>query len=281
MNKLEKLLYRKKSTEYLLNIWSKGIKIYTEFVDTCDAVLKDESRSKMELSEIKIKRHEAEIPLNHYITSFKLARREYDHHIIPEIEKLATKEEQEGVLFIDLEKQAEELAKSEIFANHNKQPDNVELIQVNESLKNHISLLETLISESEKKISETKDNYEKAKLKLDVFKWQLQVVTNKKRLYEREDYYYNQFKPVYDKEMEEADKYLDALIERAKEIVELGIDVKLTFLLQEYEKNKSDKEKVWLFYTTLKSRLNKIGKEMRKNKSQFKGKMHLAKSIIN
>ena len=80
--------------------------------------------------------------------------------------------------------------------------------------------------------------------------------------------------------MKEADIYLDALLERAKEIIKLGIDVKLSFVLQEYEKNKHDKEKVWLFYTTLKSRLKKISKEMRKNKGQFKGNMHLAKSIV-
>jgi hypothetical protein len=278
MNELEKLLYRKKSTEKLLEIWSKGIKIYTEFTDTCEAALKDESRE--DRNEIRVKLHEARIPLNHYITSFKLARREYDHHIIPEIEKVASKEEQMSIDFKDLEAKANELAQNEIFAKHDKQPDNVELIQVNESLKQHIQLLKSLIAECAGKAVTTEDNYEKAKLNLDVFKWQLQLITNEKRLEEREDYYNNQFKPVYDKEMKEADQYLDALIERANEIVKLGIDVKLTFLLQEYEKNKEDKEKVWLFYTTLKSRLKKIGKEMRKNKSQFKGNMHLAKTIV-
>jgi len=281
MNNLEKLLYRKKSTEKLLEIWSKGIKIYTGFVDTCEAVIKDKERSEEEKSEIRVKLHEARVPLNHYITSFKSARREYDHHIIPEIEKLTTEEEREGIEFQDLEAKSEELAKSEIFATHDKQPDNVELIQVNESLKSHIELLESLVTASVEKAATTEDSYEKAKLNLDVFKYQLHIITNKKRLEEREDYYVNQFKPAYDKEMEEADQYLEALIERANEIVKLGVDVKLTFLLQEYEKNKDDKEKVWLFYTTLKSRLRKIGKAMRKDKSgTFKGKMHLAKDII-
>jgi hypothetical protein len=278
MNKLEKLLYRKKSTERLLDIWSKGIKIYTEFTDTCEAALKDESRK--DRAEIQMKLHEARVPMNHYITSFKLARREYDHHIIPEIEKATTEDEQNDIDFEDLEAKANELARSEIFASHDKQPDNVELIQVNDSLKQHIELLKSLIAEGSAKAVVTEDNYEKAKLNLDVFKYQLHLITNQKRLEEREDYYYNQFKPVYDKDMEEADEYLDALIERANEIVKLGIDVKLTFLLQEYEKNKEDKEKVWLFYTTLKSRLKKIGKEMRKNKGQFKGNMHLAKTIV-
>ena len=80
--------------------------------------------------------------------------------------------------------------------------------------------------------------------------------------------------------MEEADKNLELMLERAREIVKLNIDIKLNFLLVEYEKNKGDREKVWLFYTALKARLNRVAKEMRRNKGQFKGKMHLAKEII-
>ena len=87
-------------------------------------------------------------------------------------------------------------------------------------------------------------------------------MSNSKRLSERNDYYYNVFKPKFDKEMIEADKYLPLLLERAKELVKLNVDIKLNFLLDEYEKNKSDREKVWLFYTALKSRLKRIAKEM-------------------
>jgi len=139
-----------------------------------------------------------------------------------------------------------------------------------------------LIESANLKIQESTDEYEKAKLKLNVFKYNLHIQTNKKRLYEREDYYVNQFKPKYDKDMEEADMYLEKLLERAREIVKLdsSLDFKLGFLLQEYEKNKDDREKVWLFYTALKSRLKKIGKEMRRNKGSFKGNMHLSKDII-
>ena len=280
MNKLEKLLYRKKATEKLTDIWSKGIKIYTEFVDTCEAIVKDKSRSDEDKAEAKMKMHEARIPLNHYITSFKLARREYDHHIVPEIEKTASKEEQMSLDFKDMEAVANKLADNEIFAEHEKQPDNIELTKVNKSILEHIALLKTLIASATHRAMISEDNYETAKLNLDVFRWQLQLVTNEKRLEDRLNYYENQFKPVYDRDMKEADIYLDALLERAKEIIKLGIDVKLSFVLQEYEKNKDDKEKVWLFYTTLKSRLKKISKEMRKNKGQFKGNMHLAKSIV-
>jgi len=282
MNKLEKLLFRKASIGNLLDIWAKGIKIYTEYKDTCTAVIEDEERTELERAEAKMNLHECEIPLKHYITSFKLTKRELENHVIPEIEQIASDEEKESIEFQDLEKKYSELAFNEMFTEHSKLPDNVELIKINEDIKEHISLLEQLITKGEEKILESEDEYEIAKLKLDIFKYNLQVITNKKRLYEREDYYVNYFKPKYDKDMEEADMYLELLLERAKEITKLGgsIDFKLGFMLQEYEKNKDDREKVWLFYTALKSRLKKVGKEMRRNKSQFKGHMHLSKDII-
>jgi len=283
-NKLKNLLYRKSMTFKLMGIWSKGIKMYSEYVEECKKivdkdVLNDESQKYLALT-LEKSIHEAEIPMKHYITSFKQAKTEYENYIIPEIEKLVSEEEKKSIEFEDAEKLADELSDIELYGTHSKQPDNVELIQVNEDIKKHIELLENLIEATSKQIAETKDSYLKSKLNLDLFQFNLKLITNKKRLKEREDYYYNSFKPVYDKDMKEADKFLEPMLERARDIIKLGIDIKLGFLLQEYEKNKDDKEKVWLFYTALKSRLKKIGKEMRKNKGQFKGKMHLAKDIV-
>ena len=279
--KLKKALYRKSSAEKGMAIWSKGIAIYTDFIESCKNVTRNLSVEDAIRNEARLKMHEAKIPLNHYITSFKLAQREIEHYILPEIEKLTTEEERKGLAFQDLEKEYAELANNEYFVELVKQPDNVELEGVNKSLKEHIDLLESLIVGISSKIDGEKDEYEKSKLKLSLFTYTLQLQTNKKRLRERLDYYENQFKPRYDAEMREAEKYLDKLLERANELVRLQVDIKLPFLLQEYEKNKEDKEKKWLFYTALKSRINNISKEMRKNKHLFKGKMHLAKKIVD
>jgi hypothetical protein len=279
-SKLEKLLYRKEMTTRLMNIWSKGIQLYSEFLDECKKVSENKKMDKLIVLEAKKSIHEAEIPMKHYITSFKQAKREYENYIIPEIEKLVTEEEKESIEFQDAEKIAKELATIEIYGKHSKQPDNIELIQVNEDIKKHISFLQDYADSINARLIDCDDRLTISKLNLELYKTNLKIITNEKRLKEREDYYYNNFKPVYDKDMKEAEKYLEAHLERARDIIKLGIDVKLGFLLQEYEKNKEDKEKVWLFYTALKSRLKKIAKEMRKNKSQFKGKMHLAKDII-
>jgi hypothetical protein len=283
-NKLNNLLYRKSMTYKLMGIWSKGIKMYSNYVDECKKVidkdvLNDDTQKYLVLT-LQKSIHEAEIPMKHYITSFKQAKTEYENYIIPEIEKLVSEEEKEKIEFKDSEKLADELSNIEIYGSHSKQPDNVELIEVNENIKQHIELLKSLIEATSQQRGKTKDSYLEAKLSLDLFQLNLKLITNIKRLKEREDYYYNSFKPVYDKDMLEAEKYLEIMLERARDIIKLGVDIKLGFLLQEYEKNKDDKEKVWLFYTALKSRLKKIAKEMRKNKGQFKGKMHLAKDII-
>jgi hypothetical protein len=281
MNKLEKLLYRKESTIKLMGIWSKGIEIYAAYIAACKVLSEDKSKTELERAEAMKDIHEAEVPYKHYITSWKLAEREHENYILPEIEKIASKEEQMGIEFADTKKLASELAHIEVFGSHSKKPDNVELIEVNKDLEVHIGLLKTLIESSHKEASKLKkDSHLKAKLNLEVFKLNLQLISNHKRLKEREDYYYNTFKPRFDKEMEEADKNLEPMLERARELIKLNIDIKLNFLLVEYEKNKEDREKVWLFYTALKARLKRIGKEMRKNKGQFKGKMHLSKDII-
>lgn len=280
MDKLEKLLYRKESTIRLMNIWSKGIKMYSEYIKECNVILKNKKSSKLQKIQCEKDIHESEIPLKHYITSFKQAKMEYENYIIPEIEKLVSEDEKDKIEFKDAEKIAKELAHIEIFGSHSKQPDNVELIKVNQDIEKHINLLENLLHSLQEKINSAESDYEKAKLNLEMFQTNLKIVTNQKRLQERLDYYNNNFKPVYDADMKEAEKYLELYLERARDIIKLGVDIKLGFLLQEYEKNKEDQEKVWLFYTALKSRIKKISKEMRRNKSQFKGKMHLAKDII-
>lgn len=280
MTKLEKLLYRKESCVNLMNIWSKGIETYAKYIKACRDVVKSEDSSELDKIEAEKNIHEAEIPYKHYITSFKLAHREHDYYILPEIEKCTTEEERKGIEFEDTSKMAKELAYIEFFGEYSKQPENVELIGVSKDIQENIELIEKSTSIYSDVAKKSDSEYLKAKLELEVFKMNLQLITLKKRLAERNDYYYNVFKPKYDAEMVEAEEYLPKMLKRAVEIVKLGIDPKLSFMLAEYEKNKEDKEKVWLFYTALKSRLKKIGKEMRKNSNKFKGKMHLAQDIV-
>ena len=65
MNKLEKLLYRKESTEKLMSIWNTGIKMYSQYIEACKVVSNDESNTEIERASAIVDIHEAEIPLKH------------------------------------------------------------------------------------------------------------------------------------------------------------------------------------------------------------------------
>lgn len=279
MNNLEKLLYRKSSIENRMNIWSKGIKIYSNYIDFNKTTLK--SGGKWEKIEAEINIHEKEPIIKHYITSWKLCKRELEEYIIPEIEKIVSEKEKKKIQFSDLEKEMKELSEYDLFGSHNKKPDNVELIDINQDIKKHISLLKNIVEESTKKSMNSSNDYEKSKLELDIFRANLHLISNYKRLADREEYYKTQFKPQYEKELKEGEKYMNAYLKRAEELCKIGVDIKLGFVLQEYEKNKNDKEKFVLAYTTIKTRVDQIRKEMRRNKGAFKGKMKLAKDIIS
>ena len=55
MDKLEKLLYRKESTIRLMNIWSKGIKMYSEYIKECNVVLKNKKAVRFKKYNVKRK----------------------------------------------------------------------------------------------------------------------------------------------------------------------------------------------------------------------------------
>ena len=138
-------------------------------------------------------------------------------------------------------------------------------------------MIDKLIMAIEKKLKSKLSLYEKAKLEKELYDNQVHIITLTKRLTQREKYYYKDFKPRFDKELKEAKLNLESMLNLANQMVDLKIDPKLIFLLDEYENHKNDDEKLWLFYTALKARLKRITKYMRKNKSLFKGNMSLAK----
>jgi len=280
LTELEKLLYRKNSAENLLTIWEKGIQMYSNFINECDKVISNKKRySKMERALAEKEKHEAEIPLRHYSASWKLTKREVKHHIIPSIEKIATDEEKKNIQFDDLEAKMKELSENSFFASTEKKPDNVELIEVNKLTNEYLKNLKELSKSLQDKIKEENDPYTDAKLKKELFDTNLHIVTLEKRLEERLDYYNNQFLPKYEKDMKDAERRLPEMLDRAKEIIDLGVDPKMMFLIGEYEKNKHDKEKTWMFYTALDKRLNNISKEVMRNQDKFKDNLHLATVI--
>ena len=253
MKKLEKLLYRKNSIEKTMPIHAQQLKVLSKLITE---LKKDKKNLKKQIED-----YDLEKQLNDVIVTLKLEQREYNHYLLPQIEEEKTS--QDNINFDSLEKITKQIHKNQFFNNFDVLPANVEIVEINNSLAEHIKILEKL----EKQLAEFKsgDALEMARIEKDLFDTNLNLLGNKIRLEKRIEYYNNQFLPKYKKELKEAKKYLGEYLAKAKEISTLNIDHKLTFLLSEYDKHKKEDEKLWLFYTALKQRVDSILVELKEN----------------
>ncbi len=262
---LKSLLYRKHSCEQQMPIWSKGITVYTSYIDMLNVRISEEKISNEDKLKCQVEIYDNELKLKNFITQFNLTKREYKHFLLPKIEELATDEEKKEIDFDGINEIEKKTAKNEIYSSYVPTPANIELCEINELLNTHINILENLSKELKVKLENEKDLFKISKYQKELFDTHLNILNNKKRLQDRIEYYENQFYPQYQKDMEEAAKLLPVYLERAKELEKLNIDRKLTFLLQEYENHKEDKEKLWLFYTALRQRIDSIIQELNVN----------------
>lgn len=275
-NKLEKLLYRKNVLEYTLRKYEKGAQVYSEYCKLLKDKIKDDDASfenlkyKKELIDNKI--HAA-----NYITSYKNSLAEYKDYLIPEIEQ-EKKETDNKIEFKDFEKNTKDLAEYEIFGKTTPKPPNVEIPNIINDIEEHIDLLRELKLSILDKLKTTKNDYEIANLKIQMFNTINHEKTLIKRLNERSEYYFETFLPKYEIELKQAKKVLPLYIEIANEIIDLGIDHRLTMLLSEYEKHKEEEENLWLFFTALKTRLKNIKEELMQQPQ--KPKLKLFKTIL-
>lgn len=283
MNKLEKLLYRKQSLEFSIAKFEKGARIYDQYCQYLTSQIKllpDGSLDKLKYEKELI---ENELQGRNYITGFREMRREYKDYIIPEFIRIKdeySKSETEKVQFEDMNKKIDELIKYSVYGKASKEPANIEHHKIIKDFQKRIDIVRAFINAAQNKVaSEEMSEYERFKLEKEIFDSHLELQNLEKRLNDREDYYNNQFLPTYKKDMQDCDKYLSAYLDRAKEIIRLGVDPKLDALLHQYKENEKDKEKTWLFYIAIRERVNKIMKDMRRNKHLYNGKMHLSKKI--
>ena len=158
---------------------------------------------------------------------------------------------------LDLEKEANEMAEIELFGDVKYEPENIEHTKVINSIKELIQINKNIVTYAEKE--ETTDGLEKAMLDIEIFKAKLQIMSLEKRLAERLEYH-DQFMKVYVEDMKDCDANFNNYMERAKALT--GINPMLTGLIMEYDKHKDDDEKLWLFFTTLKAKVNETITQM-------------------
>lgn len=274
------LLYKKQVSESSMEKYAKGFTIYSNLCEAIKEKLKDKKLSKLEKSRLQAELDKSEWEARIFGTNYKSTQREYVHNLMPSIEKIATEEDKKSIKFIAYKEEADKLAKNEIFGKCVKYPANIEHPQILNSIKNLIEILENTNSELNKKLVDDKlSKLETCKIEKELFDNQIHVQTLKKRLANREDYYYNQFMPVYKVELAEAKEKLEAYYERGCKLAEKQIDIQLPFILQRYEDHKHEDEKIWLYFGALKARVNGIIEEINSDKAKYKDLIHLTKPI--
>lgn len=265
--KLEGLLYRKESIEHNLKRFERAGLVYTNYVEKLKAI-KSSDPIERDIILIKIEKYGWEA--KEAITTFKKLKREYVYTILPSVEDVTTKlgTDKKSIQFKDIEKEAKELLSKELYLETEKMPANIEHATILSYYKDHIEILDRLIDSTDKALGKESNSLAIAKMEKDIFEYVLQKENLELRLNKRTTYYETIFLPMYNKDMEECEKYFDKYMDRAKEIIKLGVDPKLQFMLSEYEKHKDDKEKLWLFYTSLRTRIDDIIVELMKGSRQ-------------
>jgi hypothetical protein len=276
---LVSLLYRKQMLENIMETTSKQIVLNENLRNEIELKIKDKTLTAIEKCRLEVELDKQKWEVKNFVTTFKSNKREYEHYIKKRIEEIGkgivTKDE---VVFIESEKLAKDLVEYEIYGKTSHQADNIEFSEVIESEKKYLKILEKLLKENKKQCKVAK-GYELAKLEKEQVDTEIHIKALTKRLNSRIEYYTEQFLPVYTKELAEAKERIDDYYKRGMEISKLGVDVQITFLLQKYEEHKSDEEKLWLYYTALRNRVDAIIKEIKTNHKNDKKLMVLTRPI--
>jgi hypothetical protein len=260
--------------------YAKGFTIYSNLCEAIKTTLKDKKLSKLEKGRLQTELDKAEWEARIFGTNYKSTQREYQHNLMPSIEKIATEDDKKSIKFIAYEEEADKLAKNEIFGKCVKYPANIEHPQIIDSIKFLIENLESTNIEIHRKlVNDNLSELEFCKLQKEIFDNDIHIQTLKKRLVNREDYYYNQFMPVYTIELAEAKEKLESYYERGCKIAEKQIDPQLPFILQRYEDHRYEDEKIWLYFGALKSRVNGIIDEIKSDTTKYKDLIHLTEPI--
>lgn len=281
--KLKRLLYRKAMCEQDMNVLVQGATVYTNYIDVLKARLA-ESPKMLAFTKAKLEKeiHENTWIARNFIQSFKETKREYEHHILPSVENITEelKVDKSDIQFIDCNKVVEDLVKTELYGKVTREPANVELLAILKDFDGLIKITKDLIAAIGVKLTTEEDAYEKAVLEKQLFVETCALMNLQKRRNVRFDYYHNQFLPRYKREMAECKKYLQKYLKRGEEFVAMNIDLKLRFLLDEYKTHKDEHEKLWLFYTALKTRVDQIIEFVAQNPDLNQGKMYLGQKIV-
>lgn len=268
--------------EHNLNLFKRN----GEAADNLYKCLSDErfkhEENSLVRAEIEYKMIEVDLQRKNFIESFKNTLNLYQNWIPAEIENIANETEKKGVEFVNAQKDADELAKREIYGIVSTKGDNVELPEIlkniEESLNNITDYIQAI--ELELKNNQSLTELEKAELNYKLTRLITHKITLTQRYGKRKDYYENQFLPRFREDMKRKHERFETYLKNAQEFVDSGIDLELKYMLSEREKHKDDDEHEWLFFIALETRLQGIALHVRRHKDKYPKYIHLANESI-
>lgn len=280
--RLKGLMYKKAILENQLKVARIGADTSCAYLKAIDEKMKQVPENSYELLKLRYDRMHVERRASDYIADFKEFQKNYEDGLIGEIQQASEREEFNEIGFHYLKEQADKLAEYELYGKVTVKPANVELVEVNKQVEDYIELLQTLITETQSVLENDKalSAYDRARMEKELFEYSLHLQAQQRRLNKRLQYYYEQFLPVYNKDMEECAQKLDQYLELGKKIVELGIDPQMAIMLAEYENHKDEQEQLWLFFTALRDRLKSIAKTAGRNRKKMPHAVQLLSDFI-
>jgi hypothetical protein len=279
--KLTKLLYRKAVLENNLEKFAQGLAVNSNLCDEIKKSLENDNLSNLDRARLEVEYDKVMWEARIFATNYKSTQRDYQHNVLPIIDMETSEEEKKSIDFKDLKQQAKELAENEIFGKAVKEPANIEHVEMIESIKNYLKLLKYTAKEIKHRLERDKrlKMLEICKLQKELYDTDVHIKCLEKRLNNRTDYYVNQFLPVYTVELAEAKEKLDAYYQRGVKLSEAGIDIQLQFVLEKYEEHKNSEERIWLYYTALKARVDSLIEEIKSDKVKYKDLQNLTSHV--
>jgi hypothetical protein len=279
--KLTKLLYRKAVLENNLEKFAQGLAVNSNLCDEIKKSLENDNLSNLDRARLEVEYDKVMWEARIFATNYKATQRDYQHNVLPIIDMETTEEEKKSIEFKDLTQEAKELAENEIFGKAVKEPANIEHVEMIKSIEKYLAILKNTSKELTKKLESNKklSKLDICKLQKELYDTDVHIKCLEKRLNNRTDYYVNQFLPVYTIELAEAKEKLDAYYKRGLKLAEAGIDIQLQFVLEKYEEHKNSEERIWLYYTALKARVDSLIEEILSDKVKYKDLQNLTSPV--
>lgn len=269
--KVKALLFKKKIYEHKVKVAQNGANIKLAYVKAMEDRLSQLEEGSYEHCKLQNDLLEMRRDARDWVSDFKQYNNYYGFGLDSELKDTLSKKEYSKLEWESWKEEAEKMAERDLYGEVVFVAENIELPKIISRIQEKIDALEGFVSMTRSAIENYGDkDLEYYRLVNELFDAETHLITLTKRLRKRQDYYVNQFMPVYEKDMKECAEYLDTYLQYTSMVIEYNIDPQIKYMIDHYEEIKGIEEEKWLFFTALRERLKSIAKELGKDMETVK-----------